>query len=103
MRLDKRATSISLLVALGVRVDGQKVLLGGESEAAWRALLDDLVARGLNTRNSSLSMAVPAWTRRWRRYGPMRRPSASRCPSIATFSLTRRIGCMRGSRPITTI
>jgi transposase-like protein len=51
-RLDKRATSISLLVALGVRRDGQKVLLaiknmGGESEAAWRALLDDLVKRGL--------------------------------------------------------
>jgi transposase-like protein len=54
VRLDKRATSISLLVALGVRADGQKVLLavknmGGESEAAWRALLDDLVARGLKT------------------------------------------------------
>ena len=42
VRLDKKATSISLLVALGVRQDGQKVLLavknmGGESEAAWRA------------------------------------------------------------------
>jgi len=54
VRLDKKATSISLLVALGVRQDGQKVLLavknmGGESEAAWRALLDDLVNRGLNT------------------------------------------------------
>ena len=52
VRLDKKATSISLLVALGVRHDGQKVLLaiknmGGESEAAWRALLDKLVARGL--------------------------------------------------------
>jgi transposase-like protein len=52
VRLDKKATSISLLVALGVREDGQKVLLavknmGGESEAAWRALLDDLVKRGL--------------------------------------------------------
>ena len=40
-----------MLVALGVRRDGQKVLLalrnmGGESEAAWRVLLDDLVARG---------------------------------------------------------
>jgi putative transposase len=50
--LDKKATSLSVLVALGVRRDGQKVLLalrnmGGESEAAWRALLDDLVARGL--------------------------------------------------------
>ena len=54
VRLDKKATSISLLVALGVRQDGQKVLLaiknmGGESEAAWRALLDDLIQRGLKT------------------------------------------------------
>ena len=54
VRLDKKAASISLLVVLGVRRDGQKVLLavknmGGESEAAWRALLDDLVARGLKT------------------------------------------------------
>src|SRR5438477_1499120 len=54
VRLDKKATSISLLVVLGVRADGQKVLLavknmGGESEAAWRALLDDLVKRGLKT------------------------------------------------------
>jgi putative transposase len=54
VRLDKKATSLSVLVALGVRRDGQKVLLalrnmGGESEAAWRALLDDLVARGLAT------------------------------------------------------
>jgi putative transposase len=52
VRLDRKATTISLLVVLGVRDDGQKVLLavknmGGESEAAWRALLDDLVGRGL--------------------------------------------------------
>ena len=48
VRLDRRATSISLLVALGVRADGQKMLLaiksmGGEGEAAWRALLALLV------------------------------------------------------------
>lgn len=54
VRLDRRATSLSLLVVLGVRRDGQKVLLsvrdmGGESEAAWRTVLDDLVARGLRT------------------------------------------------------
>ena len=52
VRLDRKSTSISLLIALGVRQDGQKVLLavksmGGESEAAWRTLLDDLVRRGL--------------------------------------------------------
>ena len=54
VRLDRKATNISLLVVLGVRRDGQKVLLavknmGGESEAAWRGILDDLVARGLRT------------------------------------------------------
>jgi transposase-like protein len=54
VRLDRKATSVSLLMVLGVRRDGQKVLLavrnmGGESEAAWRAVLDDLVARGLRT------------------------------------------------------
>ena len=52
VRLDRKATSISLLVVLGVRADGQKVLLavknmGGESTEAWRAVLDDLVERGL--------------------------------------------------------
>jgi putative transposase len=54
VRLDRKATSISLLVVLGIRADGQKVLLaaksmGGESEAAWRSVLDDLVRRGLRT------------------------------------------------------
>ncbi len=54
VRLDRKATNISLLVVLGVRPDGQKVLLsvknmGGESQAAWRGVLDDLVARGLRT------------------------------------------------------
>ena len=54
VRLDRKATLISLLVVLGVRRDGQKVLLavrnmGGESEAAWRGILDDLIARGLRT------------------------------------------------------
>jgi transposase-like protein len=71
VRLDRKATNISLLVVLGIRRDGQKVLLavrnmgeagsrfqrrsrwnsqrGGESEAAWRGVLDDLIARGLRT------------------------------------------------------
>ena len=49
VRLDRKATSISLL---GVRADGQKVLLaiksmGGESAEAWRTVLDDLIKRGL--------------------------------------------------------
>jgi putative transposase len=52
VRLDRKATSVSLLVVVGVRADGQKVLLavkamGGESAEAWRAVLDDLIRRGL--------------------------------------------------------
>ena len=52
VRLDRKATAISLLVVVGVRADGQKVLLairsmGSESTEAWRAVLDDLIKRGL--------------------------------------------------------
>jgi transposase-like protein len=52
VRLDRKATSISLLVVIGVREDGQKVLLAiksmsGESTEAWRTVLDDLIKRGL--------------------------------------------------------
>src|SRR5277367_1169794 len=52
VRLDRKATSISLLVIIGVREDGQKVVLaiksmGGESTEAWRTVLDDLIKRGL--------------------------------------------------------
>jgi putative transposase len=64
VRLDKKSTSISLLIALGVRQDGQKVLLavksmGGESEAAWRALLDDLIKRGLRTPELVIADGAP--------------------------------------------
>src|SRR6266540_4191963 len=46
------STARSLLVVIGVRTDGQKVLLavksmGGESSEAWRSVLDDLISRGL--------------------------------------------------------
>src|SRR5215204_6271884 len=52
VRLDRKATTISLLVVLGVRADGQKILLaiksmGSESAEAWRVVLDDLIRRGL--------------------------------------------------------
>jgi len=51
-RLDRKAPNISVLAPIGVRRDGQKVLLsirnmGGESTASWRQFLDDLDRRGL--------------------------------------------------------
>jgi putative transposase len=52
VRLDRKATPISLLVVIGIRADGQKVLvaiksMGSESTEAWRMVLDDLIGRGL--------------------------------------------------------
>jgi putative transposase len=70
VRIDRKATAISLLVVLGVRADGQKVLLsvrniGGESEAAWRAVLDDLDKRGFamarrHNRSSASFVSMPS-------------------------------------------
>lgn len=53
-RIDKKATNISVLAAIGVRRDGPKELLsiknmGGESKAAWGQFLGDLDARGQTT------------------------------------------------------
>ncbi len=50
--------------SLPAGVDGQKALLairsmGGESEAAWRALLDDLVKRGLRTPELVIADGAP--------------------------------------------
>ncbi len=52
IRLDGKATNISVLAVTEVRRDWQKVLLsirntGDESTAAWRQFLEDLDARGL--------------------------------------------------------
>src|ERR1700716_459863 len=69
VRLPRKATSISLLVVLGVRADGQKVRLaiksmGGESAEAWRTVLDDLITRGLRRPEFLIVDGAPASTRR---------------------------------------
>ncbi len=71
VRLDRKATNISLLVVLGVRRDGQKVLLavknmGGESEAAWRGVLDGLIARGLGRKPEGFGGHAGVPDHRWR-------------------------------------
>jgi putative transposase len=77
VRIDRKATTISLLIVLGVRRDGQKVLLairsmGGESEAAWRSVLDDLAARGLRKPDLAIVDGAPglekALTSLWRMF-----------------------------------
>lgn len=52
VRRDGRVTSAPLLMVVGVRESGERVLLAariatGESTAGWRSVLDDLVERGL--------------------------------------------------------
>ena len=100
VRLDRKATSISLLVVIGVREDGQKVLLaiksmGGESTEAWRAVLDDLIDRGLRRPPSSSSTARRDWRRRLPPSGRAYRYSDAPCTSTGTCSPTRPSACMR--------
>jgi transposase-like protein len=108
VRLDRKATAISLLIALGVRRDGQKVVLaiknmGGESEAAWRAVLDDLTARGLAKPDLASSwMAARASKRPWRACGTTSRCSAVPCTRSAICSPMRRSTCTTRSRPTST-
>jgi transposase-like protein len=52
VRCGGKTRSLPVLAVVGIRPDGEKMLLalevrGGESEAAWKGILDDLVARGL--------------------------------------------------------
>lgn len=54
VRVAGKVCSMPVLVALGVRETGEKVLLelalrGGESQEAWRGVLEGLVSRGLPT------------------------------------------------------
>ena len=108
VRLDRKATNISLLVgARRAPNDGQKVLLsvknmGGESEAAWRGVLDDLIARGLRTAGvPDHRRREPDWSGRWRRCGPTCRRSAALCINIGTCWPMRRTRCTKRSRPTT--
>src|SRR3974390_2440586 len=62
VRLDRQATSISLLIVMGVRADGHKVLLavksmGGESTEAWRTVVDG--AAGLENAIAAVWDGVP--------------------------------------------
>jgi transposase-like protein len=106
VRLDRRAASISLLVVLGVRRDGQKVLLavrnmGGESEAAWRRVLDDLVGRGLQAPQFLIIDGAAGLERALAALWPELPTSAAPSTSIATCWPTRRRRCTTKSRPIT--
>ncbi|BAV50173.1 transposase mutator type [Mesorhizobium loti] len=108
VRLDRKATSISLLVVIGVREDGQKILLsvknmGGETTEAWRAILDDLVGRGLRRPEFLIVDGAPGlnWTGRSRPCGTACLFKDAPSTSTATCSPTLPSACTRRSAPIT--
>ena len=106
VRLDRKATSISLLVVLGVRQDGQKVLLaikhmGGESTEAWRTVLDDLIERGLRRPEFLIVDGARDLRRRLPPSGMACRFSGARFISIAISSRTPPSACTRRSPPTT--
>jgi transposase-like protein len=52
VRCGGKTRSLPVLAAVGIQPDGEKILLalevrGGESEAAWKGVLDSLIGRGL--------------------------------------------------------
>jgi transposase-like protein len=107
VRLDKKATSISRLVALGVRQNCQKVLLavknmGGEREAAWRTLIDDPVKRGLKTPELVIVDGAAGLEKLLRSRATCR-SSAARFIKTGIFSPMRPTGGTRKFPPITTI
>ena len=104
VRLDRKATSIVLLVVLGVREDGQKVLLavknmGGETSHAWRAVLDDLVRRGLHKPEFLIVDGGSGLEQALTSLSATCRPNAARSISTATCSPMLPNACMRRSRP----
>ena len=103
VRLDRKATAISLLIVLGVRRDGQKVVLrsvtwavkakppGGPcSRSSWRA--------AWSSRSWSSSTAARASRRRLRACGTTCPSSAAPSTRSATSWLTRLSTCTTRSR-----
>jgi transposase-like protein len=107
VRLDRKATSISLLVVLGVRADGQKVLLairsmGDESAEAWRTVLGDLIKRGLRRPEFLIVDGAPGSTKPLPPSGTACRCNAARFTSTKICSRMPRSACTRRSPRITT-
>ncbi len=95
VRSGGRVVSLPVLVALGVRENGEKVLLslmttGAESADGWQLLLDDLTTRKMGRPRLVISDGNAGLGRRWIGGGPGCRSSAARCTSCATCWRKRR-------------
>jgi hypothetical protein len=102
VRLDRKATSISLLVVLGVRADGQKVLLAIKSMGHGALSSTISSSAGCGGPSSSLSTARRGSTRPLRPSGTECRCNAARFTSTETCSRMPPSACMTRSPRITT-
>jgi transposase-like protein len=108
VRLDGKTTSISLLVALGIRRDGQKILLAVRNMGGERARLPGAVCLTIwsrvvcKYRALSSSMVRQDWRRPLAWCGPRHWSSGAPSTNTATFWLMLQNDCMRKSRPTTT-
>ena len=106
VRIGKRRERVPILVTLGVRANGERVVLdlrlvGQESAAGWQDAIDALVARGLRAPVLAVVDGIPGSTRPCARCGPPSRSSAVPFTSRATSRPRRRCGCARRSPRIT--
>ena len=67
VRCGGRTRSLPVLAAVGIKPDGEKMLLaleirGGESEAAWKGVLESLVSRGLRPPKLLIADGSPGLT-----------------------------------------
>jgi len=108
VRIGNRRVRVPVLVTLGVRANGDRVILdvrlvGDESTAAWRDVIQSLVARQIGVPtlavidgNPGLAAALreqwptPAWRRRSASSGPRRPFNAAPRTSSATLKRRRR-------------
>ncbi len=101
VRLDKKATSISLLVALGVREDG-KVLLAVR-EHGWRERGGLAGAPRRSGQTGPIVDGAPGLEKALAALWSDMPVRAARCISTVIFSPMRPTGCTRKSPLITTI
>ena len=104
VRLDRKATSISLLVVIGVREDGQKVLLAIKSMGGESAELSSTISSGAvcDGPSSSSSTARQGLKRQLPPSGTACRCRGAQYTSIATCSPLPPSACTRRSAPTTT-
>jgi transposase-like protein len=106
VRIGKRRERVPVLVTLGVRGDGERVVLdvrlaGDESTAAWRDVIRSLVDRHVGAPRLAMIDGRAGLAAALRAQCPLWRSSAARQTSCGIWRRRRRCGCARSSQRTT--